>query len=868
MAALCLKMSRTEDSMRKYWIIGGSVIGGLLALAVLAVLVVPNLIPQEVYRAEIEKVAYQVTGRKVTVTGRIDVAVFPRIEARAGASTIANPEGFEGADFASMKELRAAVALWPLFSGNVEVEEFVLVEPSISLVSREDGANNWTFTPPTAPAGAPGESQQGGQMGASLRDLRIEKGTVTFDDRKEKKIQTLSELSLRADMQALDKPLSFNAEGLVNALRFRIESRLANPQAMIDGLASPVEIKLQTDLIRTDLKGTLGLGEMPEFDFAVSGEIPNLPALGDAFQTPLPVPAVLGKLTLSGQAYGSFDDITIKVASARHESPLLNADLKGEARLARTIALQLDASADAPKLAELARALDIAPPAEAALGKATVSSKITGTLDDLVFSDVNFEHASGLLHLLFRGSAELRDQLTYAGDVTIAAPDLRKLAAAAGTQLPPGDIYKAFSLTGQTSGGTQDVLLRNATVKFDNMTGTGEAALSFGAKPRLTGTLNTSAIDVTAYAKASGAPAGKPAAAAAGWGATPIDLSPLRLVDADLALKAKGIKFDKFDFGPSNVAVGLKGGRLVADLKQTSLFGGAGSARFVADGSGSKPGIELKAKMDNLALKDLLGAAANFRMLEGAGGLDIDLAGSGASLDALMSSLVGKGAITSDESVLKGVNLQELASAAVNAFSTKKFSAAAISPIAQTRFDALQTSFVMADGVAMLTDMNIDTGAMTIAAGGALDIGRQQLTLNLFPQFDDRKAGLNGYGLPIKLSGSWSGVSFAPDWGWLADKATASARAEAESKIGDELKDLGDSIRGRLGLGAPKPAPAATPAPTPTPAAAPEPTEQEAPPPEGEPAAPPALPTPAPQSAEERLKAEAQKALGRLFGDN
>ena len=867
MDTVFLKSGRAEDSMRKYWITGGSIAGGILALAAVAVLVVPNMIPQDVYRAEIEKVAYQVTGRKVAVTGRIDVAVFPRIEARAGTSTIANPEGFEGSDFASMKELRAAVALWPLFSGNVEIEEFVLVEPSISLVSLEDGRNNWTFTPPTRPAGAPGEPQQGGQMGASLRDVRIEKGIVSFDDRKEKKIQTLSDLNFRADMQALDKPLSFNAEGLANALRFRIESRLENPQAMIDGLASPVEINVQTDLIRTDLKGTLGLGDTPEFDFAVTGDIPNLPALGDAFQTSLPVPAVLGRLTLSGRAFGSFDDITIKVASARHESPLLNADLKGEARLAKTIALQLDASAEAPKLAELARALNIAPPAEAALGKATVSSKISGTLNDLVFSDVNFEHASGLLNLLFQGSAKLTDQLTYAGDVTIAAPDLRKLAAAAGTQLPPGDIYKTFALAGKTSGGTQDVLLKNATVKFDNITGTGEAALSFGTRPRLTGTLSTNAIDVTPYAKASGAPAGRPAAATTGWGATPIDMSPLGLVDADLTLKSKGIRFDKFDFGSSNVAVGLKNGKLVADLKQTSLFGGSGTARVVADGSGAKPGVELRAKMDNLALKELLGAAANFTMLEGAGGLDIDLAGSGTSLDALMSSLVGKGTITSDESVLKGVNLQELASAAVNAFTSKKFSAAAISPIAQTRFDALRTDFVMADGVAMLTDMDIDTGAMTIAAGGALDIGRQQVTLNLFPRFDDRRAGLNGYGLPVKLSGSWTGVTFAPDWDWLAEKATASAKAEAESKIEEELKDLGDSIRGRLGLGGTKPAPAAAPAPMP--AATPDTPAAGSPaPPEAQPAATPAPTPPSPLSAEDRLKAEAQKALGRLFGDN
>ena len=61
-----------------------------------------------------------------------------------------------------------------------------------------------------------------------------------------------------------------------------------------------------------------------------------------------------------------------------------------------------------------------------------------------------------------------------------------------------------------------------------------------------------------------------------------------------------GIKFDKFDFGPSNIVVTLHSGKLVADLKQTSLFGGAGGASFVADGSGAKPAIALKANLDGL----------------------------------------------------------------------------------------------------------------------------------------------------------------------------------------------------------------------------------------------------------------------------
>lgn len=847
--------------MRKYWLIGGGIVGGLLALLLLAVLVVPNLVPQEVYRAKIEEAASQALGRKVTVTGKISVGVFPRIEARAGASTIANPAGFDQPNFASMQELRAAVSLWPLFFGNVEVEEFVLVQPTISLVSLEDGTNNWTFTPAAGPTPDPARPNQGGSMGASLRDVRIEKGHVSFDDRKEKKVQTLSDLNFSADMQALDKPLSFKADGLANDLKFRIESKLENPKAMMDGVATPVEIKLQTDLLKTDLKGTLGLGDKPKFDFAMNGEIPEVARLGEAFKTPLPdtVASVLGKLTLSGQASGTFDDITIRIASARHESPLLNADLKGETRIANGIKLALEASAEAPNLAQLAQAMKITAPAEAALGKATLAARINGTPEDLQFTNVNFSHTSGLLNLLFAGSAHLKDSLTYNGNVTIAAPDLHKLAKAAGADLPAGDIYKAFSLTGQTSGSATDVLLKNAKLTFDNITGTGQAALNFGAKPRLTGTLSTSAIDMTPYASASGAPAGQPAVATTGWPATPIDLSPLKLVDAALTLKAAGVKFDKFNFGPSDIAVTLASGRLVADLKQTRLFSGSGSATFVADGSSAKPAIELKAKMDKLAVKDLLSASAGFTMLEGVGGLDIDIAGSGATLQTLMSSLVGQGQFAFDDSVLKGVNLTELGAAASTALTTRKFSTSAFSASAETKFNALNAGFAMKDGVAVLTGMKIDAGAMTIDAGGALDIGRQELSLNLFPVFADKKAGLNGYGLPMKLSGDWGGIKFAPDWGWLADKATAGAKAQVESRIQDELKGLGDGLRSKLGLGTTK-APAATPAPADTPATPAKPEDGQA----------AATPPPAekPLSVEDKLKAEAEKKLKGLFGGN
>ena len=85
------------------------IVGGVLVLLLGALMIVPNLIPQEVYRAKIEEEASKVLGRQVKVTGNISVSIFPRIEAKAGASTIANPEGFGDQPFASMKELRRSI---------------------------------------------------------------------------------------------------------------------------------------------------------------------------------------------------------------------------------------------------------------------------------------------------------------------------------------------------------------------------------------------------------------------------------------------------------------------------------------------------------------------------------------------------------------------------------------------------------------------------------------------------------------------------------------------------------------------------------------------------------------------------------------
>jgi AsmA protein len=836
------------------------IVGAVIVLILGAVAILPQLIPSDVYRQRIEAIASETLGRKVAITGKVGVSIFPRIEARAGGAFIANPDGFGDAPFASMKELRAAVKIIPLIFRRIEVDEFVLVAPSIALVSLENGTNNWTFK-----IGAPkdpNKPEKPSDLNASLGDVRIINGQVSYDNRATKQIQTLQTFELKADMQATNKPFKVIASGIANGLPFKLDARVENPKAMMDGQASAVTVGLDTELLKTSLDGTLSLGDKPVFDFKFDGQMPSAVKLADAMQVQdLPLRSVLGRISASGQAYGTPDDITLKVADARHESALLNADFKGDVRIADFITLNIEANADAPRLADLARAMNIDAPGGDALGKATATTRVTGKLGDLTFSNVNFRHDSGLLGITFAGNARLNTELTYAGRVSILAPDLKQLAAAAGAKLPAGNVYRSFALTGETSGGTSNVLLKNAVVEFDDIRGTGEAALSFSGRPKLTGALSTGPIDTTPYAAASGAP--QDAKKSGGWGDDPVDLSPLKLADADLTIKAETLKFQRFDFGPSNVLVTLKDGRLVADIKQTSLFGGAGDARLVADGSGTLPAVGIKANINGLALKPFLNAAAGFDMLEGSGSFQIDMSGSGATVQSLMSSLAGSGKLDFGEGLLRGVNLPELGKAAQTALTTRSIPLSAFGNNAQTRFGDMKASFTMAKGVAAMADLKLDSDVISVSGGGNLDIGQQKLSLSLYPEYKNKNEGVKGYGLPVKLSGSWTGVNLSLDYDWLIQRAAGDARARVSTEIEKELrKQLGDDFSTSLGLGAkPKPAMETKPAATnPPPAPAVPGTGDGATP------APSIAPAPTlPKSTEDKLRGEAKKALGNLF---
>jgi AsmA protein len=255
----------------------------IIALLVLFILVIgvavlaPALIPADLIRERTQTAASQTLGREVRLTGDIRLQILPQLQVRAQNAEIANAPGFGEAPFAEMQEMRVSVALIPLLSRQVEIEEFVLVEPVIRLQSNARG-NNWTFGD-SADQTAQASSSDGFQrrpgalpFEASFGDVRIENGAVYFEDGSQSR--RIEALDLNVELPSVDDPVrlrgSFEADG--RPMTFSIG--LGSLRGFFEGQETPFLTTLNGPLADLTLEGRFLESQELAFDGDVDVTLP------------------------------------------------------------------------------------------------------------------------------------------------------------------------------------------------------------------------------------------------------------------------------------------------------------------------------------------------------------------------------------------------------------------------------------------------------------------------------------------------------------------------------------------------------------------------------------------------------------------
>lgn len=297
------------------------VIAALIAGAVLAL---PALFSSDWLRERVSAEASELIHRDVRLAGDVSLQVFPRIQVRALDASIANAPGYGGEPLAQMAELRVSLALMPLLSRRIEIEEFILVDPVIRLEARADG-NNWTLGAPASadrPTRAAGEGlvRRPGALPfeAAFGDVRIENGSVFY--RGPGQTRRIEELDLSVGLPSVDGPVnlrgSFSADG--RPMQFNVQ--LSSLRGFFEGTETAIALEMTGALADLSFDGRFLEGETLSFDGRTSVDLP-LPALARFLGTDLPegpvfrrfaanahVAGTPGRLALSDAAI-VFDDI-------------------------------------------------------------------------------------------------------------------------------------------------------------------------------------------------------------------------------------------------------------------------------------------------------------------------------------------------------------------------------------------------------------------------------------------------------------------------------------------------------------------------------------------------------------------------------
>jgi AsmA protein len=157
--------------------------GGLIALIAAALLAVWLLVNPNAFKGRIASAVQESTGRQLTLTGDIKLAVFPWVALQLGPASLGNPPGFGDEPFVAFNHVAVRVKLWPLLSDRLVVDRIDLDGLDLRLRKNAQGVGNWeNFGASHAPSPEAGQPKGAGLRSLELAGIRITNGRVSYQD--------------------------------------------------------------------------------------------------------------------------------------------------------------------------------------------------------------------------------------------------------------------------------------------------------------------------------------------------------------------------------------------------------------------------------------------------------------------------------------------------------------------------------------------------------------------------------------------------------------------------------------------------------------------------------------------------------------
>lgn len=228
--------------MRRKWILGGIglvIVGLIVILYIIVVTYDFNKLKPKIVQA-----VREATGRELTLGGDFKLAFGFSPSISVEAVSFQNAPWGSRPEMATMKRLEIQVALLPLIHRRIQLKRLILVEPDILVETDHSGKSNLEFKTAEKPkAGEKREEEREGLPPLVFDEIRIEKGTVTYQDGKKEKTYSIKIDRLTASLPGGEKPTDLSMKGGFNGQTLEIQGT-TGPLAELMAPGKPWPLKI------------------------------------------------------------------------------------------------------------------------------------------------------------------------------------------------------------------------------------------------------------------------------------------------------------------------------------------------------------------------------------------------------------------------------------------------------------------------------------------------------------------------------------------------------------------------------------------------------------------------------------------------
>jgi AsmA protein len=365
-----------------------------------------------------------------------------------------------------------------------------------------------------------------------------------------------------------------------------------------------------------------------------------------------------------------------------------------------------------------------------------------------------------------------------------------------------GAVADFKNLTFKAAGGaTIDGARERAQLELAGKLADSSFKARFGAEgfaaPAIRFDVEVDQLDVDRYL--ARAPAGAKQKPAADGPEQRFDLSGLRALRADGALKIGALKANNVKGTNVQLAVKANGGRVALDPVTADFYQGKLASAITINAAPATPTFAVRHRFNGVSIGPLVRDLADSDLIEGKGDVAADVTSQGNTVSALKKALNGAASLKLADGALKGIDIAgSIRSAKARLGTLRGEQTQAADNKSRTDFSELTATFKIANGVARNNDLDMKSPLLRVAGEGEINIGEDSLNYLVKASIVGTTRGqggrdveeLRGMTVPVRISGPLAAPSFKLDFGRAATDT-------AKQRLTDELQK-------RLGGGAAK----------------------------------------------------------------